>query len=147
MTVKVAGTGSNTGLSLAGWYFGVYDNKDIMTNVDINDELSYNIHRLGEWHTTELVSDIRQTCIVCHSGGWKFEWPAIQSLMVLLISVKLPYRDYFDPERSLIKSQFSHSILWTDCSNKCILSRLDEAERHRVRVGSRGVDKGVQYRG
>ena len=47
MIVKVSSTGSPVGLSLSGWYFGGYNNKDVLTNVQINDEKSYRIDKLG----------------------------------------------------------------------------------------------------
>ena len=51
MIVKVSKTGSPVGLSLSGWYFGGYNNKDVLTNVQINDEKSYRIDKLGLFST------------------------------------------------------------------------------------------------
>ena len=48
MTVTVTGTGSDTGLAVAGWYFGVHDGSDIMTNVEINDKNTFDINKLGK---------------------------------------------------------------------------------------------------
>ena len=47
MIVKVTKTGSPVGLSLSGWYFGGYNNKEVLTNVQINDEVSFSIDKLG----------------------------------------------------------------------------------------------------
>lgn len=47
MIVEISKTGSPISLPLSGWYFGVYDNQDVLTNVPINDERSYSINKLG----------------------------------------------------------------------------------------------------
>jgi hypothetical protein len=49
MIVKVTKTGSPIGMALSGWFFGGYRNQDILTNVQINDEISYSIDKLGTW--------------------------------------------------------------------------------------------------